>query len=276
MSIILKALKKIQEQQERRRSVDPADESGAAERAVVDFAASPTTPRASDDGIESPHASPGDAAASDKGVERITQSRIDAYRLTPRQRFATGPRALLILLVCLGVFITGWFASRIYINVRPAPDPAAREAPPKVAMQAKGIETAGEPAPPSEQVAPDAAQATSPGEPIARETVQAPPASTEKAAPAASTAPPPESVVPAAPPVEPAQTPPPVKEAQPAEKTRPKFKINAIAWQNSEPRAIVNMQSVYEGDVIEGATVLAIKRKIIVFEYEGETFEVRF
>ena len=36
------------------------------------------------------------------------------------------------------------------------------------------------------------------------------------------------------------------------------------------------MQSVYEGDIIEGATVLAIRRMIIVFEFEEETFEVRF
>ena len=59
-------------------------------------------------------------------------------------------------------------------------------------------------------------------------------------------------------------------------KGRPEFKINAIAWQNEEPRAIVNMQSIYEGDVIEGATVVAIKRKLVIFEYEGETFKVRF
>ena len=87
---------------------------------------------------------------------------------------------------------------------------------------------------------------------------------------------PPESVVPAAPVVEPAQPPAAVKEAPPQKPERPKLKINAIAWRNEEPKAVVNMQSVYEGDIIEGATVLAIRRMIIVFEFEGETFEVRF
>jgi hypothetical protein len=67
-----------------------------------------------------------------------------------------------------------------------------------------------------------------------------------------------------------------VKEPKTVKSGRPEFKINAIAWKNEEPRAIVNMQRVYEGDVIEGAKVLAIKRKVVVFEYEGEIFEVRF
>jgi hypothetical protein len=69
---------------------------------------------------------------------------------------------------------------------------------------------------------------------------------------------------------------PVMKEAEPEKRGRPEFKINAIAWKNKEPRAIVNMQSVYEGDTIEGATVLAIKRKMVFLEYEGETFEIRF
>jgi hypothetical protein len=76
--------------------------------------------------------------------------------------------------------------------------------------------------------------------------------------------------------VKPEPAPAPVKEAKPQKKERPKLKINAIAWRSDEPKAIVNMQRVFEGDVIEGATVLAIKRKIIEFEYEGETFVVRF
>ncbi len=57
---------------------------------------------------------------------------------------------------------------------------------------------------------------------------------------------------------------------------RPELKINAIAWRAKEPKAIVNMQSVRVGDVIEGAKVLSIEKKIIFFVYEGEFFEVRF
>ena len=66
------------------------------------------------------------------------------------------------------------------------------------------------------------------------------------------------------------------KEPKPEKGGRPDLKINAIAWRSEEPKAIVNMQRVYEGDVIEGATVLAIQRKAILFEYKGESFEIRF
>jgi hypothetical protein len=69
---------------------------------------------------------------------------------------------------------------------------------------------------------------------------------------------------------------PPPKEPVLDSQGRPVLKINAIAWRGSEPKAIVNMQRVFEGDVIEGATVLAIQRKAILFEYEGKPFEVRF
>ncbi len=65
-------------------------------------------------------------------------------------------------------------------------------------------------------------------------------------------------------------------QVQPGEKGRPELKINAIAWKSKDPKAIVNMQRVYEGDVIEGAKVLVIQRHGIIFEYEGEPFEVRF
>lgn len=65
-------------------------------------------------------------------------------------------------------------------------------------------------------------------------------------------------------------------ELEPVKVGKPELKINAIAWRAEEPKAIVNMQRVYVGDVIEGATVLAIQRKSILFEYDGEPFEVRF
>lgn len=287
MSIILRALKKIQDQQEAQPSGGPA-EIAPGEKAAADTVFA----REVAEDWESPDAVPADAIMLGRGDERLTPFGVEAARPAAHHRFGLGPKALLILLICLGVFTTGWFASRIYVSVKLASGTNAPEPPPASEQTVRIIQAeevvqppssrpvASEPAqtPPST----DEAATSSEGEPgaaessrpqIARASVMESPL--PPAQPASAQAPP-ESVVPAAAAAEPAQTPPAVKEALPQKPKRPELKINAIAWKNKEPKAIVNMQSVYEGDTIEGATVLAIRRKIIIFEFGGETFEVRF
>ena len=264
MSIILRALKKIQEQ-EAGRSLDsssaemPADEKKASTASFIPRPAETVRPQ-----MASPP-------------------------VVPRHAFGSGLKALLGLLVILGIATTVWFASRIYLNLQTGPE---------IAQEGMPV-FAGEPAEHAEAVAP----LPVPGEPETLEAVPvtAPAIAEEPGAPqpepqaAAATSEPQISSASLAQPVRPAAAPPPIvievpvvesseptpsvpaiKEARPAKAGRPEFKINAIAWKNKEPRAIVNMQSIYEGDVIEGATVVSIKRKVVVFEYEGEIFEVRF
>ncbi len=289
MSIILRALKKIQDQQENPPSPGP-DAEGAVEQKADDATAVPAR-------APKPESPPG-AMTAGKSAERVALLGLQTARHAPGHRFGSGPVALLSLLICLGVFTTGWFASRIYVNTKLASDATVPETPPKtppvieqepVVEPAAPIAKVEEAQPPPSQAqpveqAPAPAQTEPPptGEVAPAPEIAPPPPESQLARapvieqPVIAQAPPPESVVPAAPVVEPAQPPAAVKEAQPQKPERPKLKINAIAWRNEEPKAVVNMQSVYEGDIIEGATVLAIRRMIIVFEFEGETFEVRF
>jgi hypothetical protein len=272
MSIILKALKKVQEQEAGQATGLPSD--GASQHA-------PSPSRAA--GAIS--AQPGSGAFSPAKMERGRSgaNKIGTPPPVARQAFGFGPKALLGLLVVVGIAAGGWFASNLYrVNSRQAPEAMASESP----VVAEAATRAVEETPSTSQSAAIEATASvsmsAPGasEENARVVVEAvrseanvePVLRAEaRAEPAAMTA---AAVVS---PVEtPGQAVPAMKEAEPEKRGRPEFKINAIAWKNKEPRAIVNMQSIYEGDTIEGATVLAIKRKIVVFEYEGETFEVRF
>lgn len=255
MSIILKALKKVQEQETEHRADDRSDSTRSA-------------------GAGSPPAAL--ASASSRAPSTV------------RHSFGFTPKALLGVLVVLGIVTTGWFAGKIYGNLKVSPDETVSQ---PVADAEETVEyvRAIEVAPP--QDTPNASQTLPASPPEELETTA--PLETE---PASTVSPEPQLMqVPVAQlqphetqpspvadetsmtmPVEPTPISPPAKEAAPEVKGRPELKINAIAWKNEEPRAIVNMQSVYEGDTIEGAKVLAIGRKIIVFEYAGETFEVRF
>jgi len=302
MSIILRALKKIQDQQEGLPSSTPDGEESIEEKAAADAVAVPAPAQEAAEEPESGPRRPTGAMTAGESGERVALLGLQTARHAPRHRFDSSPVALLILLVCLGVFTTGWFASRIYVNTRLASDATAPEIPPKtppvieqtpVADRAARIVRAEEIQPPPSQaqpveiapaqIEPPSTGAAAPAPEIAPASPEPQPArvsvierSFPVEQPITAQAPPPESVVPAAPAIEPTQPPAAVKEAQPLKRERPKLKINAIAWRNEEPKAIVNMQSVYEGDFIEGATVLAIRRKRILFEFEGETFEVRF
>ena len=283
MSIILKALKKIQEQEAEQGAGRPTGlPSDDASRLAK------PSPRAT--GKASARVGPGSTAFSPTATGRDQPG---AYKIgmpapVARQAFGFGPKALLGLLVIVGIAMVGWFANSLYhVNLGQASETSASEtsvvaealAPVRAVEEtpAPGLPAALKPIASVSMAAPSAREENARSaeevavyeaavEPVLRAQARA-----ESAAMAAAVA---AAVVP---PAEPAERAAPVmKEAEPEKRGRPKFKINAIAWKNKEPRAIVNMQSIYEGDMIEGATVLAIKRKIVVFEYEGETFEIRF
>lgn len=291
MSIILKALKKIQEQEAGKKRGALSGETAAGERSSSDalFAsASPQGAREAGAGVVA-DSSVFQTAKAGKG--RFAPPQIEADSFIARYRFGFAPKALLGLFVAVGVVTMGWFGSKIYyLNLKPAPGMAASEmsaaAVEEPAEYARAVEatpaqsekTASEllPTPPLADVEDAAPLETAPAL-IETPEPQVARASVAEPAPLPTPAPPPAAVAThVAALAEPEQTAPAMKETAPEKQGRPEFKINAIAWKSEEPKAIVNMQSVYEGDVIEGATVLAIKRKMIVFEYEGETFEVRF
>ena len=85
MSIILKALKKIQEQE----------------------AAGQSAPL------------PGDIAQGNSaGGTSVEPGRAASFSSAERQSFGLAPKALIGLLVVLAICTTGWFASKIYLNVK--------------------------------------------------------------------------------------------------------------------------------------------------------------
>jgi hypothetical protein len=264
MSIILKALKRIQDQKADRPPGDPAlEEAEHAPNAGIDAAIASITQAPTDK----------DQAAASRDMP-------------VRQPFITGPRLLVAVVIVLGIFTTGWFTNKIYISLKaPSRGPKAvskavtRPAPSASAATAQAVEPVPTPTTmPAQAPAPEPESATA-----APATVEPAEIARAAVAPAARQEPPPAASAPArvsAPPPAPPPAPKPAaqaeKETKPLKNGRPDFKINAIAWKADEPKAIVNMQRVYEGDVIEGATVVTIQRKSILFEYNGETFEVRF
>ena len=288
MSIILRALKKVQEQDAEQETGSISPEATSIGGAASDVPAV-TSSRAGQMSVGADSVTHGASAAGD----RLSSSQVF------RHSFGLAPKALLVLLVVLGMCTTGWFASKIYLNLKLASEASASrtssgsaggepEEHTQIAEAASaddGAATVLENGAPALSEA--ATRARSPEEGDSRLAKAEPhPARAAVGAiadrPTQPTAEPnatSEVIYYAAESPAPIKPNPPaviVKEAMPEKKGRPELKINAIAWKNEEPRAIVNMQSVYEGDLIEGAKVLAIKRKIIVFEYEGETFEVRF
>lgn len=253
MSIILKALKKIQEQEAEQRTGQEAGSSSGNTSAPVQAASGPPPTSVP---------SPAESRNEPLGAQRVGAAPPPFVRHT----FGLGPKVLLGLLFIVGIATAGWFASSIYhVNSEQGPENAASQTPPVIEEPVIYVKAVEVTAAPGEAAALEP-EVPEPTPSVVEETVQPEPLK----APAAVTA----IDVPHA--DSPERSAPAMKEAKPEKKEKPKFKINAIAWKNAEPRAIVNMQSVYEGGVIEGATVVAIKRKMIVFEYEGETFEVRF
>ncbi len=257
MSIILKALKKIQNQ---------------------DIEQTPGPALAGEPGLARP-------AAPFPGKSPAPKRRVAAETATTGLRFGGAPRIMLGLIFVLGVFTTGWFVSRIYSHFKVnahtlsvtkdvnEPTGNAEEATEAESLHQNSTPpVVGKGSPSStEEIAPATASAT-----VAAATVAPQPVVAPSVAPAwkpvAEERPTSFSEEEAAVPGNRIRQ----KEAQPAKGGRPELKINAIAWKSREPRAIVNMQRVYVGDEIEGAKVLAIQRGSVLFEYGGEPFEVRF
>jgi hypothetical protein len=267
MSIILRALKKLQE--EKAKQTDDVSPEVTEKNDVA--AGSESIPSAADP-MDAENDVASDSIAADIEWAPYHSQRQPPEQQEARQAFGLGPKALLILVLLLGVFTTGWFTNRIYLSTKTAPDkeqPAARIDMQKTPQPPKPAAAVSARAKPSAAVG----KAT----PVADTSVQvteAPPAA-QKSEPAAKKAPP-KSAVPATESQPPRQKTPVAEKPAPENQGRPELKINAIAWRIEEPKAIVNMQRVYEGDIIEGATIVAIQRKAILFEYEGEPFEVRF
>lgn len=246
MSIILRALKKIQE--EKAKEADLASKEGADGKEID---------------VDS-EIDPGSAPADEVSVGREAA----------RPAFGSGPKLLLISVLILGVFTTGWFASRIYLSVNPTakteePEPQADKRAPSGSTAASTTLTPAIKHAPVEATDRVETQPISTPEAHAAQQPEEPPALVDEHTPPKIAMTEPD----AKPPSQPA---PEAREATLEKKGRPELKINAIAWRSTEPKAIVNMQRVYEGDVIEGATVLAIERKAVLFKYEGDVFEVRF
>ncbi len=267
MSIILKALKRIQEQKEepkpRPLGTGPEKSSEPSGAAV-----SPVAPARMD------RKKPADAGAFQVRTTRAGRGPSIAPQAgVERHRFGTAPKALLGLIVVLGVFTTGWFVSTIYSNLKLAANTG------EAGPQAVNV---SQPMPPESQpvaAVPSQAPAPVPVETAAASAVIETAAAAVESPPPATPEPkeePSEDIVSRAKPVEPEPAVHVEKEAKPIKKGRPELKINAIAWRRKEPRAIVNKQPVYVGDVIEGATVLAIQKGRVLLEYDGEPFEVRF
>jgi len=247
MSIILRALKKVQDQKAARPPAQPDAESGKLAEPVRD----------------GPSSQPDEASTSTRSGPPAASARAAAGH----NRFGVGPKVLLGLMAVLGVVTSGWFFSRIYVGFNPpTAEPPATNPPITEKLAAPSVEQ-----PPPAPAAP--AAATTPAAQTARASVSEPPAEpvVDVAGESASA-----RVKPVAQTAEAA--PPQREEKEPAPEVEgpKKLKINAIAWKAAEPKAIVNMQRVYVGDVIEGATVIAIRRKSILFRRDGERFEVRF
>lgn len=140
--------------------------------------------------------------------------------------------------------------------IAPSPEPAAASPAPEAAVTVAESPIAEEPTPPT----PEEGEPT----PAVITVAQAPP-------------PPPELVEP-----EPQPEAPPVRVARPArpqdgvDALRASLKINAIRYSQKDPRAIVNLQRVFEGDVVNGVRVVRIQADRILFEADGTQFTLRF
>ena len=281
MSIILKALRKVQHQNKQPSGLSaPARAKTADTSRDVSVKSGPGFPAGGRRDIAFAGTLP-----AHKGFGAPTISHEDGER----HRFGRIPKLLLVMVVAVGMFATGWFLNRIYSNfslvsetsdttsrVNAGQVPQPQDTPRTVVSQERQVvPVAPQPINPSPVETTRSAETTA--EPASAPSPQAVQASGIESPPQ----PPP--VKPAEKPsvsraavIKPSAPETPAKVEKEAKPERPKLKINAIAWRLDEPKAIVNMQRVYVGDVIEGATVVAIRRTSILFEFDGETFEVRF
>ncbi len=67
---------------------------------------------------------------------------------------------------------------------------------------------------------------------------------------------------------------------KPVPKATPKppeleFEVQGIIWDDASPLAVVNRTPVSVGDVVDGATVLDIKKTSVILETEGVKFSLR-
>ena len=272
MSIILKALKKLQDEKVRETGGPPVDEAEQEDSAPTEDAFPSSLASGEDEpGLDTTRGYVKDIAARSRRESPVLSA--------AAQRFGVGPKTLLAIVLVLGVFTTGWFASRIYLNMMLATRSEKSGAPTDTTATVADKAAVSEAVQENEAVPAAVTAADSKPEAAPSAAASASPPVVEVAAAEPTPEPPARVAEPPSPTIDSsvaAPVPRQPKEQKPKREGRPELKINAIAWKNKEPRAIVNMQSVYEGDVIEGATVLAIQRKVILFEYEGETFEVRF
>jgi hypothetical protein len=305
MSIILRALKKIQNQEGNEKQFIEAQTGEelspgfSPDKASLAEAVNPSEFASGSGSYSEKALSPDYPETAETGDKKDRISRI--------------PRLLIGMLIVLGIVSTGWFFNVIYKNH------SDKE---KVVQQARQEEEkAAEPAQPEPQPAKAAPEPASVAATVVLSaSAEVPPAAVPKK-PVAKPAPPPAQPDVPSPQAQPVaqETPAPdelpspatedlempvlepgirdplafaeasidfplqskeasfVPEREPVEKKeRPELKINAIAWRSEEPKAIVNMQRVYVGDVVDGALVKQIGRKSITFEFEGEEFEVRF
>jgi hypothetical protein len=295
MSIILKALKKVQDQKSEAppeavvAGLENVEEHGAD---APDFPPSETP---------APLSMPPetDAAAALAAPQRDRSSATTGISIRDR-RPAHGFKILLGSILVLGLFTTGWFVNMIYSSSRhsaAANDPATAA---YVQQQPEPINAAPQSSPSTDSQAAAPPLSEQPVTQKAKPELAPVPVLAENAGAAAAAAHPapardlaeessllPKPVLKEHPPVtidEQTEQPRPKHRRGSANQPKkpkesggkPELKINAIAWRNAEPRAIVNMQTVYAGDTVEGATVKAISQRSVTFEYDGETFEVRF
>ncbi|MBI5115091.1 general secretion pathway protein GspB [Candidatus Poribacteria bacterium] len=295
MSIILKALKKVQDQ---KSEAPPEPVIAGLEKFEEHGADAPDFPPSE---APAPLSAPPEMDAAAALAAPKSNRSSSAIGISIRERSpARGFKILLGSILVLGLLTTAWFVNTIYSSSKHSPaageptnaayvlqQPEPMSAPPQSPPQADSPLAA---APPERPVTPQTRPAREPVPALAENT------NTAAAAARRASAPPDVPEEPYSP------TEPALKEHRPAiadeqieqpkprhgkEKAnqpkkpkepggKPELKINAIAWRDTEPRAVVNMQTVYVGDTVEGATVKTISPGSVTFEYEGETFEVRF
>ena len=75
----------------------------------------------------------------------------------------------------------------------------------------------------------------------------------------------------------PAESPAPAPAAPAPEKAKPEYRLSGIIYTVAHPAAIMNGQTVYLGDWVDGATVVGIYRTHVVLQINGQrkTFVLR-
>jgi HD-like signal output (HDOD) protein/ActR/RegA family two-component response regulator len=160
-------------------------------------------------------------------------------------------------------FLALWFETR-------PPQPVRALMPPPTFSSAPMVTS---PAPVPEPAPPAVPEPTA-----AMDVSEAAPATEAAAEPSPAPAlPEPEPTVATAAQVAATNAPPPVDPPAPApvEKKLPNFRLNGIIYTVGRPAAIVNGQTVYVGDWVNGATVVGIEQSHVTLQVKGSAQEVR-